>query len=72
MEIRREAFKDVDRAVVNRNGHWVTYRKTTDDRWFEVNSSDEKGRFSQPPKSIDPAEPIAGLNASVFTASRIQ
>ena len=72
LEIRREAFKDVDRAVVNRNGHWVTYRKTTDDRWFEVNSSDEKGRFSQPPKSIDPAEAIAGLNASVFTASRIQ
>jgi len=72
IETRREAFKDVDRAVVNRNGHWVTYRKTADDRWFEVNSSDEQGRFSQPPKRIDPAEALAGLNATVITATRLR
>lgn len=67
-ETRQQTFAGIDRALVNRNGHWVTYRKTGDERWFEVNSSDEKGEFSEPPKVIDPATALAGLTATVITA----
>jgi len=67
-EVREKAFEGVDRALVNRNGHWVTYRQIADGRWFEVNSSDENGRFSRAPKSINPAKALKGLEATVITA----